>query len=76
MTAILPTIPRYVFAYFEPVSLIVGFIGAVANPSWFITEQIPFSKPENPSINSTAVALQLGNIYLLLAMIGYVTSDT
>ncbi|KAL2114737.1 hypothetical protein VUR80DRAFT_47 [Thermomyces stellatus] len=66
----LPTIPRIVFTILEPISLVTGFIGAVANPDWFITEQVPSEEPYVPSINSRLVAMQLGNLYLLLCMVG------
>jgi hypothetical protein len=70
MTSILPTIPRFVFTIFEPLSLIAGAIGAYSNPSWFVAEQIVMSPPETLSPNSIVVTLQLGNLYLLLAMVG------
>lgn len=47
-----------------------GFIGAVANPDWFLAEQVSSEEPLVPSINSRLVALQLGNLYLLLCMVG------
>lgn len=47
-----------------------GFIGAVTSPDWFIAEQVPISEPLEHSVNSRLVALQLGNLYLLLCMIG------
>ena len=47
-----------------------GFIGAVVSPEWFIAEQVPIDDPLVHSVNSRLVALQLGNLYLLLCMIG------
>lgn len=47
-----------------------GFIGTVADPDWFLAEQIPSEEPLTPSINSRLVVLQLGNLYLLLCMVG------
>lgn len=47
-----------------------GFIGAVADPDWFISEQVLSEEPLVSSINSRLVALQLGNLYLLLCMVG------
>lgn len=70
MASILPTVPRFVFTVFEPLSLLVGFIGACTGPDWFIGEQIAIAAAETYSPNSIVVALQLGNLYLLLAMIG------
>ncbi|KAI9645317.1 hypothetical protein NHQ30_006053 [Ciborinia camelliae] len=70
MSSILPPIPMFVFTIFEPISLVSGFIGAIIFPEWFIEEQIALSPHEPVSDNARLVALQLGNIYLLLAMIG------
>ncbi|KAK1656061.1 hypothetical protein BDP81DRAFT_14840 [Colletotrichum phormii] len=73
--AALPTFPRLVFTVFEPISLVGGFLGAVINPDWFISEQIAHGAisaavPTPESDNARLVALQLGNIYLLMAMVG------
>jgi len=54
----------------EPISLIAGFLGPFISPDWFIAEQIPGSSLEPQSANAQMVAYQLGNIYLLLAMVG------
>jgi hypothetical protein len=49
----------------------VGFLGTViGGPDWFIAEQISGSKLVATSDNSQMVALQLGNLYLLMALIG------
>ncbi|EFQ26691.1 uncharacterized protein LY79DRAFT_666969 [Colletotrichum navitas] len=75
MASALPAFPRLVFTIFEPISLVGGFLGPVINPDWFISEQIVGSAgsvvpPIPASDNDRLVALQLGNLYLLLAMIG------
>ncbi|KAF6837000.1 hypothetical protein CPLU01_03364 [Colletotrichum plurivorum] len=74
MASDLPTFPRLVFTVFEPISLAAGFLGAVIDPDWFISEQIsPAATTEvlpPASDNARLVALQLGNIYLLMAMVG------
>ncbi|KAF4819343.1 hypothetical protein CGCTS75_v011711 [Colletotrichum tropicale] len=74
MAAALPTFPRLVFTVFEPISLAAGFLGAVIDPDWFISEQIASVAATTPPTlatdNSRLVALQLGNIYLLMAMVG------
>ncbi|TIC96115.1 hypothetical protein CH35J_008595 [Colletotrichum higginsianum] len=75
MASALPAFPRLVFTVFEPISLVGGFLGAVINPAWFISEQIVGSAsstvpPLPVSDNDRLVALQLGNIYLLMAMVG------
>ncbi|GJC82861.1 hypothetical protein ColLi_05699 [Colletotrichum liriopes] len=72
MASALPALPRLVFTIFEPISLVGGFLGAVINPDWFISEQIVRSAGSAvpASDNDRLVALQLGNIYLLMAMVG------
>ncbi|KAF9879379.1 hypothetical protein CkaCkLH20_02922 [Colletotrichum karsti] len=74
MASALPTFPRLVFTVFEPISLAAGFLGAVIDPDWFISEQIAPAAtaglPAPASDNDRLVALQLGNIYLLMAMVG------
>jgi len=86
MTSVLPTIPRFVFTVFEPISLLVypascenvtltknslaGAVAPVISPEWFVAEQIALSPLEPITANAKMVALQLGNIYLLLAMVG------
>lgn len=47
-----------------------GFIGAIISPEWFIEEQVALSPHVTVNDNARLVALQLGNIYLLLAMVG------
>ncbi|KAI5464100.1 hypothetical protein BGZ63DRAFT_401080 [Mariannaea sp. PMI_226] len=75
MASSLPPIPRFVFTILEPISLVAGFLGAVADPAWFVAEQIPNTTPAI-SDNSAVVALQLGNLYLLLAFIGLAVLNT
>ncbi|OLN96498.1 hypothetical protein CCHL11_00570 [Colletotrichum chlorophyti] len=80
MASSLPTFPRLVFTVLEPISLVAGFLGAVINPDWFISEQITSTvntaAPAPASDNSRLVALQLGNIYLLMAMVGLAVLNT
>jgi hypothetical protein len=58
---------------------IAGAIAPLISAEWFIAEQLPGKPLEAISQNSRMVALQLGNIYLLLAMVGiavlYTTSE-
>lgn len=42
----------------------------LADPDWYIAEQAPLTAPLVPSVHARAVALQLGNLYLLLGMVG------
>lgn len=71
MTSALPSFPRVVFTIVEPVSLIAGGIAPLFSPDWFIQEQITGSKTDLEfSDSARLVALQLGNAYLLLCMLG------
>ncbi|KAI9829401.1 MAG: hypothetical protein M1819_006338 [Sarea resinae] len=79
MTSIFPPIPKFVFTVFEPLSLVAGFVGAVLSPHFFVTEQIIDTLPHALNPNEHVLALQLGNTYLLLGIIGvlvlYATTD-
>ena len=44
-------------------------MGTLADPEWFVAEQIAFSNAEKLSRNAIVITLQLGNLYLLLAMV-------
>ncbi|KAL6857993.1 hypothetical protein ACO1O0_005439 [Amphichorda felina] len=70
MASLLPPIPRLVFSVIEPISLVAGFCGAVIDPAWFISEQVPQTEPVRVNENSIVVAWQLGNLYLLMAFMG------
>ena len=72
MSSILPPIPRFVFTVFEPLALAVGFLSAVLDTSNFISSQLPSITPNfpEPTAANRLLALQLGNVYGLLAMIG------
>ncbi|KAH6697063.1 hypothetical protein F5X68DRAFT_1870 [Plectosphaerella plurivora] len=76
MAASLPTFPRVVLTIIEPISLVAGFIGVVADPEWFIAEQAPLTAPLVPSVHARVVALQLGNLYMLMAMVGLAVLST
>ncbi|KAF5636340.1 uncharacterized protein FTJAE_6107 [Fusarium tjaetaba] len=76
MASSLPTFPRIVFTIIEPISLVVGFAGAVIDPVWFIGEQSPQKNDGDASPNSIVIAWQLGNLYLLLALIGVAILST
>lgn len=47
-----------------------GFIAPFISPEWFVAEQITGSPLQDITSNAKVVAYQLGNIYLLLAMVG------
>ncbi|KAI0475781.1 hypothetical protein GGR56DRAFT_639597 [Xylariaceae sp. FL0804] len=76
MASQLPTIPRVVFTIVEPLTLIAGALGPLIDADWFIAGQIaPPSSSGLQSLcsysdNARLVALQLGNAYGLLFMVG------
>ena len=80
MAAILPTVPHFVFTIFEPLSLAAGFVVPIIDTRGFVNQQIP-STPLNQPLTATnqILALQLGNVYGLIGMIGigvlYSTSE-
>ncbi|MCJ1435708.1 hypothetical protein MMC27_005083 [Xylographa pallens] len=79
MASTLPPFPRLVFAVLEPISLIAGWIAAYFDTVGFIADQIPSSPllnalPSSPS--AQVVALQLGNTYMLLALLGLFILNT
>ncbi|KAI1392580.1 uncharacterized protein F4822DRAFT_425782 [Hypoxylon trugodes] len=72
MASQLPAFPRTIFTIVEPLSLIAGFISPFLNPSWFIDSQldIPASDIVPRDDNARLIALQLGNAYFLLFLLG------
>ncbi|KAI0384348.1 hypothetical protein F5Y04DRAFT_227280 [Hypomontagnella monticulosa] len=73
MASQLPAFPRTIFTIVEPISLIGGFLGPFIDPDWFIASQL--DSPDTSNIaprddNARLVALQLGNVYGLLFMVG------
>lgn len=55
---------------------VVGFFGAVIDPAWFINEQVPQSNEIGASQNNIMVTWQLGNLYLLLGLLGVAILST
>jgi len=70
MAASLPAMPRLVFTVIEPISLLCGWIPTLISPQWFIEEQIPLTPSGAIGESAVLVAYQLGNCYLLLALVG------
>ncbi|KAF3069018.1 hypothetical protein GL218_08097 [Daldinia childiae] len=73
MASQLPAFPRTVFTIVEPISLIGGFLGPFLDPEWFIASQI--DAPDGSNLaprddNARLIALQLGNTYGLLFLLG------
>ncbi|KAI1815425.1 hypothetical protein GGS20DRAFT_543713 [Poronia punctata] len=72
MASRLPSFPRTVFTVIEPISLIAGCLGPLIDADWFIASQIDDGPGANvaSSENARLVALQLGNAYGLLFLVG------
>ncbi|KAI1246631.1 hypothetical protein MGN70_013532 [Eutypa lata] len=74
MASQLPTFPRIIFTIVEPISLVSGALSAFVNVDWFIASQISSSSfsttPPAYDTNSRLVALQLGNLYGLIFLLG------
>ncbi|OAL43669.1 hypothetical protein IQ07DRAFT_579950 [Pyrenochaeta sp. DS3sAY3a] len=66
---LLPAWPALVFAYLEPISLVLGLHAAYSDPISFITKQLPssFTTP-SPPIPASAILLSytLGSLFLVL----------
>ncbi|KAL7620985.1 hypothetical protein AAE478_008296 [Parahypoxylon ruwenzoriense] len=71
MASQLPSFPRTIFTIIEPISLVGGFLGPFLDPDWFIASQLsPAPTPASFNDNARLVALQLGNAYGLLFLLG------
>ncbi|KAI0393043.1 hypothetical protein F5Y17DRAFT_459268 [Xylariaceae sp. FL0594] len=75
MASQLPPFPRTVFTVIEPISLIAGCLGPLFDADWFIASQIdgPGAQARQATLsseNARLVALQLGNAYGLLFLVG------
>ncbi|KAI1747471.1 hypothetical protein F4782DRAFT_552049 [Xylaria castorea] len=79
MASRLPSFPRTVFTIVEPISLVAGCLGPLIDVDWFIASQIDNPALPASSGNARLVALQLGNAYGLLFLVGvavlYTTSE-
>ncbi|GAP90188.1 hypothetical protein SAMD00023353_4200300 [Rosellinia necatrix] len=79
MASQLPSFPRTIFTIVEPISLIAGCLGPLVDADWFIASQIDGAASQTSSENARLVALQLGNAYGLLFLVGvavlYTTSE-
>ncbi|MCJ1234310.1 hypothetical protein MMC14_002269 [Varicellaria rhodocarpa] len=78
MASSLPPFPRFVFTILEPISEIAGFLTALFRTPYFISAQYQHtsSSPLSSSPNAQLLALQLGNAYLLLALVGIAILQT
>ncbi|KAH0543781.1 hypothetical protein FGG08_001963 [Glutinoglossum americanum] len=70
MAAIFPPIPRFIFTVCEPISMVAGFLAAIVSPASFVADQLPNTPLHALTPNEYIIALQLGNVYLLIGFIG------
>lgn len=71
MVSIMPPIPRFIFTIFEPIALLAGYLSPVLDTTGFINSQLPANSITlSPTPTNRILALQLGNVYGLLAMVG------
>ena len=79
MAAIFAPIPRLIFTVLEPISLLAGFLAPLYNTSYFVSAQVPSAIPTVLTSTNRVLALQLGNCYGLVGLIGvgvlYATSE-
>ncbi|KAL9071071.1 MAG: hypothetical protein Q9161_004410 [Pseudevernia consocians] len=82
MASIMPPIPRFVFMIFEPIALVAGYLSPLLDTTGFVNSQLPATSVSttSPTATNRILALQLGNVYGLLAMVGvgvlYTTTET
>ena len=72
MASILPPFPRFVFTIFEPIALVAGYLSPMLDTTGFVNSQLPATTiiTISPTATNRILALQLGNVYGLLAMVG------
>ncbi|CAD6564502.1 MAG: hypothetical protein ASARMPRED_004444 [Alectoria sarmentosa] len=72
MASILPVFPRIVFTVFEPIALVAGYLAPMLDTTGFVNSQLPSTSitTMSPTATNHILALQLGNVYGLLAMVG------
>ncbi|KKA27962.1 hypothetical protein TD95_001208 [Thielaviopsis punctulata] len=72
MASQIPAVPRIVFTILEPISLVAGSFAATFTSASFIDEQIPAQAYSGHTLSpaSHVVAQQLGNMYMLSALVG------
>lgn len=72
MAFTLPGIPRFVFTIFEPIALVAGYLSPMLDTTGFVNSQLPSTSVTtiSPTATNRILALQLGNVYGLLAMVG------
>ena len=79
MASIFAPVPRLIFTILEPLSLLAGFIAPLYNTSYFVSAQVPSAIPIILTSTDRVLALQLGNCYGLVGLIGvgvlYATSE-
>ncbi|KAF2488907.1 hypothetical protein BU16DRAFT_531945 [Lophium mytilinum] len=76
MASKIPTFPRTVFTIIEPLSTAAGYLGPLLSPASFVSSQSPFEPPHQLYLTEHVLALQLGNCYGLLALLGLFILNT
>ncbi|KAF2177513.1 hypothetical protein K469DRAFT_732381 [Zopfia rhizophila CBS 207.26] len=68
---LLPFWPALLFAYLEPISLIMGWNAAWNHPQSFVTKQVPTTPPTLTPISSASACLSytVGNLFFVLAAV-------
>ena len=67
---------------FEPIALVAGYLSPLLDTTGFVNSQLPATSVSttSPTATNRILALQLGNVYGLLAMVGvgvlYTTTET
>jgi len=72
MASILPPFPCFIFTVFEPIALVAGYLSPLLDTTGFVNSQLPATSTTtiSPTATNRILALQLGNLYGLLAMVG------
>jgi hypothetical protein len=69
MSALLKPVPRYIFCIVEPVLLFAGFATSAMSTPTYVASLLSASRPHGLLPTEHILALQLSNLYLLLAFI-------
>ncbi|KAL9600637.1 MAG: hypothetical protein Q9219_003070 [cf. Caloplaca sp. 3 TL-2023] len=69
MSTILPPFPRLVFTFLEPIACFGGLIAPIIDTASFAASQVPSISPTPLTPTARVLALQLGNMYGLTALV-------
>lgn len=70
MSTIFPPLPRLIFTILEPLSLLAGYLAPLLSTPHFVSSQVPSALPSALTPINRVLALQLGNCYGLIGLIG------